>query len=202
MTPEVRARLFEPFFTTKAVGKGTGLGMPVVLGIVQRLGGAIAVDSNPGKGTQVEVWLPICGDVAQPVAAEPAAARSTGLAAAHVLVVEDQPMNAELARRRLESLGLRVTVHESSLAALADFRSRPQAFDLMLTDNSMPGMTGLMLAKHVTSERPSLPVLMVSGYAENADLEVLRQHGIATVLRKPHSLKDLGEAIQKLLARR
>ena len=120
-------------------------------------------------------------------------------AARHILFVEDEEVLAKLERRQLESLGYRVTVYTSSLEALEDFRRRPHEFDLLITDNSMPRMPGLALAAEVTRTRPGLPVLMVSGYAENADPEVLRSSGVSATLRKPHTAEELGRAIEALL---
>jgi PAS domain S-box-containing protein len=200
MTPEVKARVFEPFFTTKPVGKGSGLGLSVIHGIALSLGGAIDLHSEPGKGTRVDLWLPAA---VATLGAAVAGGEETGgpPRQLHVLFVEDEPVLAAMERRQLEALDFRVTVHTSSLEALEDFRSRPEGFDLMITDNTMPGMTGLVLARHVTALRPGLPVLMVSGYADNADAQVLLDHGITAVLRKPHTLKELEEALRPLLGR-
>ena len=198
MTPEVRARVFEPFFTTKPVGEGTGLGLSMVFGIVQSLGGAIDVRSAPGIGTRMDVWLPVAAAAADEPRLDdvPAPSRRRAL---HVLFVEDEPGLAAMERRQLEALDFIVTVHTSSMAALEDFRSRPGDFDLMVMDNTMPHMTGLVLAKHVTALRPGLPVLMVSGYAGFAEAQVLEEHGVGAVLGKPHSLAELEKALQALL---
>ena len=199
MPPEVRARLFEPFFTTKAFGKGSGLGLASVRSLVQALGGEIEIQSQPGEGTRVDVWFPAAGAAAG--GASSGAAPAPGPAQLHVLFVEDEPALAAMERRQLEALGFRVTLHTSSREALEDFRSRPDAFDLMVTDNTMPHMTGLVLARHVTAIRPGLPVLMVSGYADYAVSHVLAEHGIAEVLPKPHDLSELDQALRRLLRR-
>lgn len=194
--PEVRERIFEPFFTTKPAGEGTGLGLSVILGIVRSFDGAIVLESEPGRGTRVDVWLPAHDEPAvpgtDPAPPEPADGRP------HVLFVDDEDVLAKLERRQLEALGYRVTVHTSSVEALEDFRRRPGEFDLMVTDNTMPRMTGLQLAAEVTGLRPGLPVLMVSGYADNADPEVLRASGIRATLRKPHTAKELEAALDSL----
>jgi hypothetical protein len=133
---------------------------------------------------------------------EPAAppdAAGTPNGARHVLFVEDEQVLAQLERRQLQALGYRVTVYTSSVDALEEFRARPQAFDLLLTDNTMPRMSGLALAAEITRIRPDLPVLMVSGYAENADPEVLRASGVRATLRKPHTARELGAALLALL---
>ncbi len=200
MTPEVRARAFEPFFTTKPAGKGSGLGLSVIFGIVQSLGGAIDLQSEPGRGTRVDIWLPVALPAPGEAPAESPAPAGSGRSR-HVLFVEDEPALAAMERRQLEALDLRVTLHTSSLEALADFRSRPGTFDILVTDNSMPEMTGLALAREVTGLRPGLPVLMVSGYADHAGAEVLEAHGVSAVLQKPHTLRDLDEALRSLLDR-
>lgn len=195
--PEVRERVFEPFFTTKPAGEGTGLGLSVILGIVRSFDGAIVLESEPGRGTRVDVYLPAHEAPAEPGANPGMSEHADGRL--HVLFVEDEEMLAKLERRQLEALGYRVTVHTSSVEALEDFRRRPGEFDLMVTDNTMPRMTGLQLAGEVTRVRPGLPVLMVSGYADNADPEVLRASGIRATLRKPHTAKELEAALRGLL---
>jgi PAS domain S-box-containing protein len=199
MPPEVRERIFEPFFTTKPVGEGTGLGLSVILGIVRAFDGAVAVHSEPGHGTRVDVWLPAHRVPHEPThQPEQPGAPNHGR---HVLFVEDEEVLAQLERRQLQSLGYRVTVYTSSLEALEDFRRRPQEFDLLVTDNTMPRLTGLALAAEVTKLRPGLPVLMVSGYAEHADPEVLRASGVSATLRKPHTARELDAALSALFER-
>ena len=117
-----------------------------------------------------------------------------------MLFVDDEVVLAQLQRRQLEALGYRATVHTSSLEALADFRRRPGDFDLMITDNTMPHMTGLELAAEIARIRPGLPVLMVSGYADNADAEILRASGVHATLRTPHTSRELEAALSALLA--
>ena len=196
--PEVRERIFEPFFTTKPPGEGTGLGLPVILGIVRSFDGAIAIESEPGRGTRVDVWLPAHEPAADSAPAPEAAGAPQGRR--HVLFVDDEVVLAQLQRRQLEALGYRATVHTSSLEALEDFRRRPGDFDLMITDNTMPHMTGLELAAEIARIRPGLPVLMVSGYADNADAEILRASGVHATLRKPHTSRELEAALSALLA--
>ncbi|MBI5168477.1 MAG: PAS domain S-box protein [Candidatus Eisenbacteria bacterium] len=196
MTPEVKRRIFEPFFTTKSPDRGTGLGLSVTLGIVQSLDGLIEVTSAPGHGTRVDVWLP--AHVApRPVGAAPAAPDEPQRPL-RILLVEDEDVLGRMERRQLESLGHTVTLHHSSPDALEFFRAHPDEFDLLVTDNTMPRMTGLALSREIVAIRPDLPVLMVSGYADHAEPEVLEQHGVDAVLGKPHSARELDTAIQKL----
>ena len=193
MPPDVRERAFEPFFTTKSPGSGTGLGLAVVHGIVQGLGGFIELHSRPGDGTTVVCYFPA---VEQSNAARTEAAEGTG---PHIMFVEDEEALGELGRRQLQADGFRVTVHTSSLQALEDFRARPDAFDLVVTDNTMPRMSGMALAQEILRLRPRTRILLVSGLAETLDPGVIYAKGIAGLLGKPHSGQDLTNAVRSLL---
>jgi len=193
MSEEVRSRAFEPFFTTKGVGAGTGLGLSVIHGIVESHAGAISVRSAPGQGTCVDVYLP--AHVAQVSAGGEAV--SAERAVKQVLLVDDEPLLASMLQRQLTSLGFAVNVHTSSLTALEAFRAQPNAFHLMITDNTMPHMTGLALAKEILSQRPELPVLLISGLgAEQSELDEL---GIARLLPKPYTFGDLARTLRELV---
>jgi PAS domain S-box-containing protein len=194
MTPEVRERAFEPFFTTKPPGSGTGLGLAVVHGIVQGLGGFIELHSRPGEGTTVVCYFPATEQPVVPAAVEPAKE-----AGPHILFVEDEETLGELGKRQLEAEGFRVTVHTSSLRALEDFRSRPDAFDLVVTDNTMPRMSGMALAHEILRMRPRTRILLVSGLAETLDPGVIYAKGIAGLLGKPHTGPELTDAVRSLL---
>jgi PAS domain S-box-containing protein len=197
MSEEVLRRAFEPFFSTRAPGAGTGLGLSVIRGIVRDQGGLITLWSRPGEGTRVEILLPaLPSDATLP---GPSAAPPAGLQGREVMLVDDEPALASLQRRRLEDLGCRVTVHTSSPEALEDFRRRPDGFDLVITDNTMPRLTGLALAGEIHALRPRLPILMVSGVLELEDPERLRASGIRGVLQKPHRAADLEQAVRRAL---
>jgi hypothetical protein len=197
MRPEVAQRAFEPFFTTKPPGSGTGLGLSVIRGIVRSHGGVVELWTKPGEGTKVDVYLPALE--AEEESRRTAGNESGDRPEGHVLLVDDEEILAGMQRRRLEDLGCRVTVHTSSAEALEDFRARPAEFDLLITDNTMPGLTGSALAQEIHRLRPSLPILMVSGLLETDDLVTLRARGITGVLRKPHSAGELGEAVREAL---
>jgi CheY-like chemotaxis protein len=196
MSADVRDRVLEPFYTTKPPGQGTGLGLSIIHGIVRAHRGALEISSAPGRGTTVTIALP-AGDLeaapVPPVKEAPAARPRM-----HVLFVEDEPVLALMQRRQLEHLGYEVTVHTSSPEALEDFRSRPQAFALMITDDTMPRMTGRALAREVLGIRPDLPILMVSG-GGLGDPGAAAASGIRKVLRKPHSAAELERAISEAL---
>ncbi len=196
MSAEVLERVLEPFFTTKPPGQGTGLGLSITHGIVRSHRGVLEIASIPGRGTTVSIILP-AGDVPTS-AATPAGREAPTRRGPHVLFVEDEPVLALMQRRQLEHLGFEVTVHTSSVEALEDFRSRPQAFALMITDDTMPRMTGRTLAKEILGIRPGLPVLMVSG-GDAIDARTVEAIGIRKVLRKPHSAAELERAIEAVL---
>ncbi|MBI1797480.1 MAG: PAS domain S-box protein [Candidatus Eisenbacteria bacterium] len=196
MAPDVLEHALEPFYTTKAPGQGTGLGLSVVHGIVTSHGGTLLIDSAPGRGTTVTVLLPAS---AAAKAAEAAAAAPAGPARqVHILLVDDEATLARMQRRQLEHLGYAVTVHTSSPEALEAFRADPTRFDLLITDDTMPRMTGTMLAGEMLRLRPDLPVLMVSG-GDRADPEKARPNGVRKVLLKPHTIDELERAIVDVL---
>ena len=197
MPADVLEHAFEPFFTTKPPGQGTGLGLSVVYGIVKSLGGMIEISSTPGQGTRVDVYLPAAGG-AKPTQTE-ATIRTPPKTLPHVLAVEDEKDFAVMLRRQLEAFEFRATVHTSSTEALADFRARPQEFDVLMTDNSMPEMSGLILAQEVRRIRPDLPVILVSGAAAAADPDLVQASGIAGVLRKPHTGREMDRALRAVL---
>jgi PAS domain S-box-containing protein len=199
MSPETLERAFDPFYTTKAAGQGTGLGLPVIRDIVLALGGTIAIDSRPREGTRVEVYLPAAAP-REKRAGAPVLEEGANAGARHFLVVEDEEFLRSLLVRQLEEMGYRVTAHGSSIEALEDFRSRPADFDALLTDNSMPGMTGVALAEQIVALRPGLPVLLMSGLARHADPDEMAARGIRFLLPKPYTGAELAEAVRRLMA--
>ena len=195
IAPNILERIFEPFFTTKAVGEGTGLGLSMIQQIAKSLGGTVEVHSRVGHGTRFDVYLPVAGGADNHVeSAEPTDARR------HILYVDDEERLAQLGRRLLEGAGYDVVAHTSSLQALTDFRTRPNRFDLVITDNNMPHMTGLDLIDEIMKIRPDVPVMMVSGIGETVDAATLKSRGVRQVLAKPYSFSDLRAAVSKLIA--
>jgi CheY-like chemotaxis protein len=160
------ARVFEPFFTTKKPGEGTGLGLSVVHGIVHNHGGAIGITSQPGEGTTLRVYLPAAPGEAAPEPDDDSAGYTS--AGEHVLVVDDEPEIARMLERMLVSSGFRVTAFTSAVEARDAFRAAPDTFAAVITDQTMPRMSGLELARDVHALRPGVPVVLTTGYANAA----------------------------------
>jgi PAS domain S-box-containing protein len=195
IAPEVVARIFEPFFTTKESGKGTGLGLSQVYGFAQQSGGAVAVDSALGRGTEVTIYLPRSREPVDAVA-EPEAAAAAGKGET-ILVVEDNTEVKTVAIALLEQLHYRTVAVDSAPAALEALASG-EAIDLVFTDVMLPGdVDGLMLAKKIRTKYPKIPVLLTSGYAK----ALTARHGLP-ILRKPYQIAALSEAIRQGLGSR
>ena len=193
--PAVIQRIFEPYFTTKEKGKGTGLGLAVVHGIVTAHNGAITVSSEPGKGTTFEVFLPC----AEGYARRPAHARAPS----------DRDRTDSAGRRRGRAaryrpadpdlLGYTVEATTSPLEALAAFQAAPHAFDLVLTDMTMPQMTGLKMAGRMMELRPDIPVIICTGFSDQVNPQQAHAAGIKALLMKPLMVRELAEAIRQAL---
>ena len=202
MDAETQRRVFEPFFTTKAPGVGTGLGLAVVHGIVKAHKGAIALDSAPGRGTRFDVYLPLAPDGAsadEPEAA-PEVAALPALDGRHLVYVDDYEALVFLVRRLLTKRGARVTTFESGQAAidwLTEHGDEP--IDLLVTDQNMPGLSGLEVARAALARRPALPVAIVSGHVNEALMAEAATLGVREVLPKQDNMDALGQAIGALL---
>jgi PAS domain S-box-containing protein len=189
-------RIFDPFFTTKPAGQGTGLGLSVVHGIMQSHGGAVTVYSQPGQGSTFRLYFPAAeGAVSTTAAPPPEAARGRG---ERVLYIDDEEALVFLATRLLERLGYTVTGYTDPAAALQAFRSHPGDFDVVVTDLSMPGMSGFELARELLTLRPDVPILMTSGYVRPEDEEAALQRGIRALILKPTTIEELGRTLDRL----
>jgi signal transduction histidine kinase/ActR/RegA family two-component response regulator len=191
-------RIFEPFFTTKQVGEGTGLGLSVVHGIVSHCEGAIAVQSEPGKGSTFDVYLP---RVRAPESKETVPADSVVGGHEHILVVDDEPSVAATTRQVLERFGYTVTVQNSGTEALELFRRDPRHFDLVITDQTMPQMTGDHLARELISLRRDVAIILLTGFSHAVDEERARRLGIDRFLMKPLLPSELASAVRQVLDR-
>jgi PAS domain S-box-containing protein len=193
---EVIDRIFDPFFSTRTRGKGTGMGLAVVHGIVQEHGGTIRVRSEEGRGAVFDVFLPMLESKGRPEAIE---AQAPAAGSARILFVDDEPMVVDYASRILEHLGYEVVGRTSSIEALEVFRAAPGEFDLVITDMTMPNMTGAELSKMLLEIRPELPIILCTGFSEAIDPERAEKIGIRKMLTKPVLAKDLGDSIKKVL---
>jgi len=197
--PEIINRIFEPYFTTKKPGEGSGMGLAVVYGIVRNHGGEITVYSEPGKGTTFHVFFKIADIQAVPEDKIFPPAEIQG-GNERVLFVDDELELAQLGERVLKSLGYRVASTTGSIEALEIFSKHPFNFDLVITDQTMPQMTGLQLATELKKIRPGIPVIICTGFSENIDEETYKSHGIDDFFMKPVTKKEVAAVIRRVLA--
>jgi PAS domain S-box-containing protein len=194
---DILDRIFEPFFTTKPPQSGTGLGLSVVRGILKNHDAAISVYSEPGKGTRFHLYFPATAAQAAPVPGAPTEPRKGR--GERILYIDDEESLVLLAGRMLERMGYRVSGFTDSAQALAAFQAAPGDFDLILTDLSMPGASGMDVAKAILSIRPDIPVLLATGYVRPEDVECARAIGIREVIWKPHTVGEMGEQLAQQL---
>lgn len=197
MDAATQKRVFEPFFTTKAPGEGTGLGLSVVHGIIRSHRGAIKVSSSPGLGTTFEICLPAVSALPTRRSIDPGLLQHGQ--GERILFVDDEVPLVRLGERMLRQLGYVVESENLVQAAWARVQRDPQAFDLVITDQTMPGMTGLELAKRIHELRPDLPVLLASGYSQVIAEEKIRAAGVREVLAKPYAVAMLAAAVSRHL---
>ncbi len=196
MPPEVLERIFEPFFTTKPAGEGTGMGLSVVHGIIAKHEGGMTVESTPGHGTTCTIYLPrLDGPTAH--AASTAGALPRGRES--ILFVDDEEPLAQLGHQMLTQLGYTVVTRTSSVEALEAFRATPHRFDLVITDQTMPNMTGAQLARELLSLRPDIPIILCTGFSHTLTEERARELGIRAFLLKPLTSRDLALTIRRVL---
>ena len=194
--PEIKNRIFDPYFTTKEVGKGSGIGLSVVHGIVKNHNGAISVDSKFGKGTTFSILFPVAEEEAV-IETEPVEKLSTGNE--RILIVDDEESMAEIGRRRLERLGYRVEAKTNSIEALELFRADHDQFDLVITDMTMPHITGDKLVKEILKIRPDMPTILCTGFSEKIDEEKAKEIGVREYIEKPFDRGKLSRLVRKVL---
>ncbi len=196
ISPESLQRIFEPFYTTKGVGEGTGLGLPVVHGIVKQCGGEIIVSSKLGVGTQFDLYFPTADDEQSSL---PIAHDRDFSGNERILFVDDEPDIAESCARVLSGYGYQVTARTSSVEALELFKSKPGCFDILITDYTMPHLTGLQLAHKLRQLEPGLAVIMMTGYSANLKSSQLAEIGVSAIVLKPIVGRELAAEIRSAL---
>ena len=199
IAPDIMEKIFDPYFTTKEVGKGTGMGLAIIHGIVKTYGGFITCHTTVGLGTVFHVCLPITEDTATPEA-EPVDLIQHGNE--HILYIDDEEILAEMGKTMLERLGYRVTMRTTSLEALMVFQNQSDAFDLVITDQTMPGMTGIDLARRMLQIKPDLPIILCTGYSSQVSEAKAKSYGIKGFVMKPLAKRDIADLIRKVLDER
>jgi len=195
MTREVIEHIFEPYFTTKKQGEGSGLGLAVVHGIVKSYRGEIRVESEPEKGSTFYIYLPrVITDVKEERERE----AHLPCGKERVMIVDDEEILVNAMGKMLEKLGYTVTIKNNTYDLLGTFRKEPYNFDLVITDQTMPQMTGIELAGELTGIRPDIPIVLCSGYTDIISMEKARETGIRDILKKPVTLQDLAGALESL----
>jgi CheY-like chemotaxis protein len=194
--PEDLPRIFEPFFTTRSDHEGSGLGLTIVHDIVKSSSGAIAVESDPGRGSTFHVYLPVVEGEAmneEPLSGPPAEGRE------RILLIDDEEALIRMGRQMLQSLGYQVLPLSSGVEALERFRADPFSFDLVITDQTMPGITGDDLSRELLRIRPDIPIILCSGYTDRITEVEARRAGIRRFVRKPTPLREFARLIREAL---
>ena len=196
MPPEIQERIFEPFFTTKPVGEGTGLGLSVLHGIVENHQGTISVHSEVGKGTIFQILLPLIETIAE---SDALTVKKSHRGSERILLVDDEKEVVDLEKRMLELFGYTTTAISSSVEAVEVFRTQPDNFDIVITDQTMPQMTGFQLSEALFKIRPDTPVILATGYG-NAQIPKKTDHtNIRAVLKKPFEGEELTKTIREIM---
>ena len=196
MSTTVMERIFDPYFTTKEAGEGTGLGLSIVQGIVKGYGGGITVYSEPGKGSIVNIFLPT---IEEAISSEAELMDELPTGDERILFIDDEKDLADLGKEMLQSIGYDVTTGTNSSEALETFRDKPHAFDLVITDMTMPGMTGLELARELRAIRPDVPIILSTGFSELINEKRVKELGVRELVMKPFTTIRLARIIRRIL---
>ena len=195
--PEIRDKIFDPYFTTKEVGKGTGRGLSIVHGIIKKYGGFIICESTVGTGTVFKVYFPSVPQEISSTTKSPIESVPRGKEC--ILLVDDEEMLVDMGKVVLERLGYEVVVQTSSLAALDTFQEEPNRFDAVITDQTMPGMTGIDLAEKMMRIRPDIPIILCTGFSSVINEEQAKSEGIRAFVMKPLSQKRIATILRGVL---
>lgn len=194
--PEILDRVFDPYFTTKEVGKGSGIGLSVVHGIVKSHNGAITVDSKLGKGVTISILFPVAEEK---TVIEPQVVETLPKGNERILLVDDEKSVVEIVQRRLERLGYKVEARTDPMKALNLFRANPDRFDLIITDMTMPRITGDKMVKEILKIRPDKPTILCTGFSEKIDEEKAKEIGFREYIEKPIDRETLSRLVRKAL---
>jgi CheY-like chemotaxis protein len=196
MKPDKLGRIFDPYFTTKEAGEGTGLGLAVARGIIKAHGGVITVESLPHKGSLFEVYLPAIQKEI-PIESQSVVAYRTGKET--ILFVDDEQTLVTMTKQMLDLLGYHAVTRTSSIEAFELFQHDPYRFDLVMTDMTMPNMTGEKLAGKILEIRPDIPIILCTGYSEHINEQRAKTMGISAFVMKPMVMRDLANKIRDVL---
>jgi len=199
MAPEIMGHIFDPYYTTKGKGEGTGLGLSMVHGIVKNHQGAITVESRLGEGSTFHVFLPL--KETKSAEQEVKQLEPLPIGKGCILFVDDEKPLVSFGKEILEHLGYEAVVRTSSVEALEAFTAQPERFDLVITDITMPNMTGLELAKAIIRTRPELPIILCTGFSETVTAEAAKAAGVKEFIQKPIGARRLAETIQRVLGK-
>jgi len=197
MTPDIIGKIFDPYYTTKEMGKGTGLGLSVIHGIVKSHKGNISVYSEPGIGTTFHVYFPLIEKDLE--LNTTSTSQIIQMGSEHILLVDDEEPIIKMEQQMLERLGYKVTTRTSSVEALEAFRATPNNFDLIISDMTMPNMTGIKLAEKVIEIRKDIPIIICTGFSEQIHNEKVKSIGIRSFIMKPIIKSDLAKKIRDVL---
>jgi len=196
MDSKTKERIFEPFFTRKEVGSGSGLGLSVVHGLVNNYGGAVTVESSPGKGTSFTIYLPQYGTG---MISQTDLNKTLTKGHEFILFVDDEQEITYMGKKMLENIGYKVTIKTDAMSALEEFRSNPDKYSLLVTDQTMPGMLGTELASKMKEIRPDLKAIIITGYIDKLSEDQMNETGISEIIMKPLIISDFSKVIRKVL---